>query len=226
MLEANANIAKFKYLNDNVDVYEMYRKSSVKEEKFAFYVRDLNMMFLTPHILQLPFYGEKHPRSYIYGILGSILAHELMHGFENGGVMIDEAGNIRKWLSDHFYSQFNEKASCLVKMYNESKVPLVDAKVDGMKTLDENIADNEGLKLAIKAYRKLEKKHGTEGRLETLEDFTNEQMFFLGNALSHCNDANNKKTYLLHKLAEDTHSPGMLRLALSLAIDSFDKILS
>ncbi|KIH67307.1 hypothetical protein ANCDUO_02363 [Ancylostoma duodenale] len=69
------------------------------------------------------------------------------------GVMIDEAGNIRKWLSDHFYSQFNEKASCLVKMYNESKVPLVDAKVDGMKTLDENIADNEGLKLAIKLER-------------------------------------------------------------------------
>ncbi|KAL6736511.1 hypothetical protein Aduo_006856 [Ancylostoma duodenale] len=44
MLEANDKMAKFKYLNDSVDVKEMYLESMAKEHEFAFYSPDLNMI--------------------------------------------------------------------------------------------------------------------------------------------------------------------------------------
>ncbi|EPB77560.1 hypothetical protein ANCCEY_03318 [Ancylostoma ceylanicum] len=40
---------------------------------------------VTPNFLQFPFYGEKYPRSYIYGSLGAVIGHEFMHGFDNEG---------------------------------------------------------------------------------------------------------------------------------------------
>ncbi|EPB70275.1 hypothetical protein ANCCEY_10630 [Ancylostoma ceylanicum] len=101
--------------------------------------------------------------------------------FQYLGVLFDENGNHRRsWLPDEFYNQFHERTSCLIKMYNDSEIITIDSKVDGIRTLHENIADNEGVKLAFKAYRKLEKKFGAEGRFEKMQDFTNEQMFFLG----------------------------------------------
>ncbi|EYB97642.1 hypothetical protein Y032_0139g2138 [Ancylostoma ceylanicum] len=95
--------------------------------------------------------------------------------------LFDENGiHRRSWLPDEFYDEFHERTSCLIKMYNDSELPISELKVDGIRTLAENIADNEGAKLAHKAYRKLEKKFGAEGRFERMQDFTNEQMFFLG----------------------------------------------
>ncbi|EYC22090.1 hypothetical protein Y032_0018g3704 [Ancylostoma ceylanicum] len=83
--------------------------------------------------------------------MGAVIGHEIMHGFDNEGVLFDENGNHRRsWLPDEFYNQFHERTSCLVKIYNDSEPSIEDLKVDGIKTLSENIADNEGVKLALK----------------------------------------------------------------------------
>lgn len=46
-------------------------------------------------------------------------------------------------------------------------------------TLDENIADNGGLREALWAYRKFVEDHGEEPKLPGLENFSNEQIYFL-----------------------------------------------
>ncbi|RCN33339.1 hypothetical protein ANCCAN_20834 [Ancylostoma caninum] len=89
-------------------------------------------------------------RSYIYGSLGFITGHELMHGFDSTGVFVDMHTNPGPWLSREFYTQFEERTTCLEKMYTDSKIPGFTGKVDGKITLNENIADNEGVKLAFK----------------------------------------------------------------------------
>ncbi|EYB81387.1 hypothetical protein Y032_0385g430 [Ancylostoma ceylanicum] len=96
-------------------------------------------------------------------------------------------------------------------MYNDSKISRTNLKVDGIKTLPENIADNEGVKLAFKAYRKLEKKYGAEGRFVKMQDFTNEQMFFLAYSMVFCNKLVYIPLYLELILKEDDHAPAMLR---------------
>ncbi|EPB77559.1 hypothetical protein ANCCEY_03317 [Ancylostoma ceylanicum] len=105
-------------------------------------------------------------------------------------------------------------------MYNDSELPISELKVDGIRTLAENIADNEGAKLAHKAYRKLEKKFGAEGRFERMQDFTNEQMFFLGYSVTQCNAVVYNPSYLKILVEVDTHAPSLLRAQGTLLLES------
>ncbi|RCN26016.1 hypothetical protein ANCCAN_28266, partial [Ancylostoma caninum] len=66
------------------------------------------------------------------------------------GVYVDPHANFVEWLGPEFYEQFKERTACLVRMYDESKIDGFNFKVNGQSTLEENIADNEGAKLAFK----------------------------------------------------------------------------
>lgn len=48
----------------------------------------------------------------------------------------------------------------------------------GSRTRGENIADTTGMQAVFQAYKKLKKPHG-ESRLPGLEEFTDDQLFFL-----------------------------------------------
>jgi len=58
----------------------------------------------------------------------------------------------------------------------------VQFAVNGVQTLDENIADIAGLKEAYYAYRRYVEVHGQEPRLPGMERYSHEQLFFLGYA--------------------------------------------
>lgn len=60
--------------------------------------------------------------------------------------------------------------------------------MDGLQTLDENIADNGGYKESLLAYRNYVKTNGAEPLLEGLEELTSEQLF----TLSFANVSRNK----------------------------------
>ncbi|XP_022808537.1 endothelin-converting enzyme 1-like [Stylophora pistillata] len=76
-------------------------------------------------------------------------------------------------------------------------------QIDGNQTLNENIADNGGLKLAFKAYKSLVAKEGTEGTLPGL-GLTEEQLFFIGFAQPWCSIY--KKKAALLQLQTDSHT--------------------
>ncbi|CAB3997560.1 neprilysin-2 isoform X1 [Paramuricea clavata] len=142
-----------------------------------------NAMAILAGILQPPFYKDDRLKALNYGSLGMIVGHEMTHGFDNIGSQFDENGNARQWWTKKSRENFVKRATCLVEEYN--KVKIFGYKVDGKKTLSENIADNGGLKYAFKAYQKWRDIHGNEEKLPALP-FNNDQLFFIGFAQLWC----------------------------------------
>uniref|UniRef100_A0A7E4VU09 Peptidase_M13 domain-containing protein n=1 Tax=Panagrellus redivivus TaxID=6233 RepID=A0A7E4VU09_PANRE len=166
----------------------------------AFNAFIVNRIFIPAGILSPPSFFKNVPDYVNYGAVGAVVAHEIMHGYDNEGRKRDETGDKRDWWNDEAEEAYKDKTECFIKQYTKEGV-------DGIFTLGENIADNVGMQIAYNAYKKLIASRGnvTEPALPGFEEFTAEQMFFLANANLWCNKDKTVDP-------NDKHPPGMTRL--------------
>ena len=82
--------------------------------------------------------------------------------------------------------------------------------MNGINTQGENIADNGGIKLAYNAYKKWIKQNGGEKRLPGLQQYTPEQMFWIGAAQTWCSV--DRIEYMKLRILNDVHSPDKYRV--------------
>lgn len=162
--------------------------------------RQNRIVFLAA-ILQPPFYNPTYPKYFNFGGIGMVIGHEITHGFDGNGRFFDKNGNVNNWWSPTSLHGFLTNAQCLVNQYSDFEV--FGKKINGNQTLNENIADNGGIKLAFQAYKTLVGKEGTEGALPGL-GLTEEQLFFVGFARVWCSLY--KKKAALRQLETDPHS--------------------
>lgn len=85
--------------------------------------------------------------------MGFVTGHELTHGFDDVGKQFDPEGNDKKWWTKVTDDKFAQKAQCLIDQFNKFQV--IDSQgnkiqVNGSNTVDENIADVGGLKIAFR----------------------------------------------------------------------------
>ncbi|XP_044178105.1 endothelin-converting enzyme homolog isoform X2 [Acropora millepora] len=168
----------------------------------AFYSYNENKMVFPAAILQPPFYNVLYPSAMNYGAIGGVMAHEITHGFDDKGKLYDSEGNRRKWWSNSTLSNFHRNSRCLEDQY--SNFTFYGYKVDGQKTLSENIADNGAVRVALKAYQKWVSDHWEEPRLPGMM-LTNEQVFFLSFARNWCSHYSPRAAGFAAKYYE--HSP-------------------
>jgi Peptidase family M13 len=64
-----------------------------------------------------------------YGAIGSILGHELTHGFDNTGRLYDENGNYRPWWTNRTAVEYEKRTECFVQQYNKFRIPELHANV-------------------------------------------------------------------------------------------------
>ncbi|ETN81250.1 hypothetical protein NECAME_08658 [Necator americanus] len=122
---------------------------------------------------------------------------------DKNGIEHDENGNPRTF-NKNDWLEFTKGATCLEELYSNSSIPGTDFKVNGFRTLSENIADVEGIKQSFMAYKNYQKEKGyrKEGRLYRIEDIAADQLFFLGHAFkSPCNAAFGFATNLSEQLS-------------------------
>ena len=106
----------------------------------AYYDRANNCIVIPAGILQAPYYSPNSSFESNLGGIGSIIAHEITHAFDNVGSQFDKNGNLNDWWKAEDFAAFNEICKKFVSEYD--KIELMNGYfVDGKLTLSENIAD-------------------------------------------------------------------------------------
>jgi len=166
-------------------------------------------------ILQPPFFDVAADDAINYGAIGSVIGHEISHGFDDQGRKSDGDGNLRDWWTADDARKFEERAAKLGAQF-ESYDPLPGMKINGRQTMGENIGDLSGLAVAFRAY-----KMSLNGKpAPVVGGFTGEQRFFLGYAQVW--RFKSRDEALRNQLLTDSHSPGMYRAFVPLTnIDAF-----
>ncbi|MEO8380610.1 MAG: M13 family metallopeptidase [Acidobacteriota bacterium] len=159
-------------------------------------------------ILQPPFYDPAADDAYNYGGIGTVICHEMTHGFDDQGAKFDAAGNLRNWWSEADLKNFQASAECIATQYGDWVVD-ADLKLQGKLVTGEAIADLGGATLALRAYQKsLE----TRPRV-TLDGFSPEQRFFLG--FAQVWGQNMAAEEGRRRALTDPHAPGPARVNLT-----------
>lgn len=68
-------------------------------------------------ILQDRFFSAERPRYMNYASIGSIIGHEITHGFDDQGRQFDLDGNLADWWDPVTQEQFLVKAQCIIDQY-------------------------------------------------------------------------------------------------------------
>ncbi|RHY73833.1 hypothetical protein DYB30_011468 [Aphanomyces astaci] len=178
----------------------------------AGYHEAANAIVFPAAIWQPPLYDAKADPSVNYGATGTLVGHEITHGFDNeDAVDFDGDGNLNPWWTAAATKMFDEKAKCFIEQYGSMDVKSEFTgdflgKLDGKLTLVETIADNGGLNTAYRAYRDYVNAVA-EATKYTKE--AGEKMFWIRYGQSWCEK--NSDEHLQFLLA-DEHPPGRYRL--------------
>jgi predicted metalloendopeptidase len=141
----------------------------------AYYNPQNNEIVFPAGILQPPFFDPNADDALNYGGIGSVIGHEMTHGFDDQGAKFDPAGNLSNWWSEADLKAFKERAGCIVNQFNAFEVEK-GLNQNGSLVQGESIADLGGLVIAYAAFQK-----AMEGKPRVnIDGFTPEQRFFLG----------------------------------------------
>jgi len=159
-------------------------------------------------ILQPPFYDPNADDAYNYGGIGTVIGHEMTHGFDDQGSKFDAEGNLRNWWTAKDLENFHARAECISKLYGAWRVE-EGLNLQGDLVTGEAIADLGGATLALRAYQK--SLEGKEHRI--VDGFTPEQRFFLG--FAQVWGQNMSPEEARRRALTDPHAPGPARVNLT-----------
>ncbi|MDE1919294.1 MAG: M13 family metallopeptidase [Patescibacteria group bacterium] len=165
----------------------------------------LNDIVFPAAILQHPFFDARADDAFNYGAIGSVIGHEITHGFDDQGSKFDGKGNRKTWWTAIDRKRFEQKAEKLITEFDAYEVA-PGIHVNGKLTLGENIADLGGISIAYDAYQLRRRETGRK----IISGFTPEQRFFLGYAMTEREQE--RPEYRKTMVMTDPHSPSRFRV--------------
>eukprot|EP01097_Dermamoeba_algensis_P005652 TRINITY_DN3585_c0_g1_i1.p1 TRINITY_DN3585_c0_g1~~TRINITY_DN3585_c0_g1_i1.p1 ORF type:complete len:672 (+),score=133.92 TRINITY_DN3585_c0_g1_i1:123-2138(+) len=174
----------------------------------AYYSSTYNHMAFPAAILEPPFFNSEYPESYNFGAIGTIMGHELTHGFDDEGKKFDSTGKMQNWWSEESEVKFSGASQCLVSVF--SNFTLQDGShFDGRLTLGETLADLGGLKVAYNAL--IEHIGESKAKADSgVAKFTHEQLFFISFGQLWCDKETSEGETLVAASAK--HPPNRFRV--------------
>ena len=172
----------------------------------AYYNPLMNEIVFPAAILQPPFFDIGADIAANYGGIGSVIGHEIGHGFDDQGSKYDGDGNLVDWWTDSDRSAFEELANKLIEQFDTlSPAETPDIHVNGAFTVGENIGDLSGLEIAYKAYKLA---LGGE-QAPVIDGWSGDQRFFL--AYAQAWRGKTRPEEIRRRIATDPHSPDIFR---------------
>lgn len=172
----------------------------------AYYNPGMNEIVFPAAILQPPFFDAEADPAVNYGAIGSVIGHEIGHGFDDQGSRYDGEGNLADWWTKEDRERFDERARSLIAQYDGlASRDLPGETVSGALTVGENIGDLGGVTIAHLAYLI----SLGEEEAPVLDTLTGSQRFFIGWAQAWRGVSREEEARRL--LAVDPHSPVDLR---------------
>lgn len=173
----------------------------------ACYEPTMNEILFPAAILQPPFFDPDADDAVNFGGIGTVIGHELTHGFDDEGSKFDAKGNLINWWTPEDRKRFDKKTDHLAAQFDRYE-PLPGASINGQLTLGENIADLGGLLIAYDGLQLLLKERG--GMDAALDNFTPNQRFFISHAITW--REHQREEYLRLSLRVNPHSPDKYRV--------------
>ncbi len=169
----------------------------------AYYDPQMNTINFPAGILQPPFFDNTMDDAVNYGDIGSVIGHEMTHGFDDQGRKFDAKGNLKDWWTAEDGKKFEERATCTADEYSSFE-PVPGLKVNGRLTLGENTADNGGIRVALMAFHN---RLAAQKKKPTVDD---DKKFFLAYANGWC--TNLTDNFLRTLVQTNPHSPPKYRV--------------
>ena len=163
-----------------------------------------NMIFFPAAFLQPPYFDPNADDAVNYGAIGAVIGHEISHSFDDQGSQHGPDGSLENWWTPADRQAFEAQSKILVAQYGAFE-PLPGLHVNGELTLGENIADNAGIAIALKAY------HLSLGGkpAPVLDGYTGDQRFYL--ALAQNFRSKIRDDALRQSLLSNNHTPDKFR---------------
>lgn len=171
----------------------------------AYYSAAANEMVVPAAILQPPFFDPDAEDAVNYGAIGAMVGHEIGHALDDRGRFFDAAGRARDWWTGPDAEGYLARARALVEQFSAYE-PVAGARIDGVRTLRENLGDLAGLAVAHAAYRL-----SLEGRpAPEIDGLTGDQRFFA--AWARAWRSKERDDYLRQWVITIQHSPPRFRV--------------
>jgi putative endopeptidase len=127
-------------------------------------------------ILQPPFFDASAPDAVNYGAIGTVIGHEIIHGFDDQGRKFDAQGNLRDWWTPEDAANYDQRDKCIQDEYTQD-IPEAGVRQNGALSAGEDTADNGGIHIALSALENTLTSNGktldgpAEGGLTELQTF-------------------------------------------------------
>jgi putative endopeptidase len=141
----------------------------------AYYEPSLNVIVFPAGILQPPFFDPDAPEAWNYGAIGTVMGHEITHGFDDEGSQYDGHGNLRNWWLPEDAARFHARTTCIAEQFSGFTVA-GGVHVNGRLVTGEATADLGGVKLALRAFEGRRSQAAQQARTDAVSE---EQLFFL-----------------------------------------------
>ncbi len=126
---------------------------------------NLNEIVFPAGILQPPFFDLAGNDAENYGAIGSVIGHEMTHGFDDSGSQFDAQGNRVNWRTEQDKEKFDALSKVLEEQGSAFEV-LPGLFMNGPLTIGESMADLGGLEIALDAFERSLARQGITNEVE------------------------------------------------------------